>query len=209
MAKKNDPIEKKKPNSATKAKINVQRDKDRIYKKSAATKRVAQKAKPVEPSKPQARKEFEVNEKAETNQALQSANVEKIILKYTAFSVGAGTIPLPLFDALSVIAIQMKMVKELSAEHNIPYDENRAKSLILSVIGGVVSLEVSKGIIGLSSKVIPGAATLFGMSISTSVYGASTYAIGSVFAKHFQTGGTFLNYDLDKLKCSYKNIFNR
>jgi hypothetical protein len=39
--------------------------------------------------------------------------------------------------------------------------------------------------------------------------GASTYAIDEVFAKHFETGGTFLNFDPSRLKKIYDEKFEK
>ena len=39
--------------------------------------------------------------------------------------------------------------------------------------------------------------------------GASTYALGEVFKKHFETGGTFLDFDIDRLTKMYKEKFEK
>ena len=39
--------------------------------------------------------------------------------------------------------------------------------------------------------------------------GASTYALGEVFKKHFETGGTILDFDPDRLRKLYKEKFEK
>ena len=39
--------------------------------------------------------------------------------------------------------------------------------------------------------------------------GASTFALGEVFKKHFETGGTFLDFDVDRLKKFYNEKFEK
>jgi thiamine pyrophosphate-dependent acetolactate synthase large subunit-like protein len=39
--------------------------------------------------------------------------------------------------------------------------------------------------------------------------GASTYALGEVFKKHFETGGTFLDFDPSRLKKFYQEKFEK
>ena len=39
--------------------------------------------------------------------------------------------------------------------------------------------------------------------------GASTYAVGRVFIQHFESGGTFLTLDPDKVKAHYRAEFER
>ncbi len=39
--------------------------------------------------------------------------------------------------------------------------------------------------------------------------GASTYALGEVFKKHFETGGTFLDFDPERLRKYYNEKFEK
>jgi uncharacterized protein Yka (UPF0111/DUF47 family) len=39
--------------------------------------------------------------------------------------------------------------------------------------------------------------------------GASTFALGQAFKKHFETGGTFLDFDLSRLKKVYDEMFEK
>ena len=39
--------------------------------------------------------------------------------------------------------------------------------------------------------------------------GASTFALGEVFKKHFETGGTFLDFDPERLKKYYHEKFEK
>ena len=39
--------------------------------------------------------------------------------------------------------------------------------------------------------------------------GASTYALGEVFREHFETGGTFLDFDPGRLKKYYQEKFEK
>jgi len=39
--------------------------------------------------------------------------------------------------------------------------------------------------------------------------GASSYALGEVFKKHFETGGTFLDFDTERLTKMYREKFEK
>ena len=39
------------------------------------------------------------------------------------------------------------------------------------------------------------------------IAGASTYALGKVFKKHFEAGGTFLSFDSERMKKYYNEKF--
>ena len=58
-------------------------------------------------------------------------------------------------------------------------------------------------------KLIPGVGTVIG-GVTTSVFNAaSTYALGQVFRKHFENGGTFLDFDVERLKNIYREQFEK
>ena len=41
----------------------------------------------------------------------------------------------------------------------------------------------------------------------TILAGATTYAVGKVFIQHFESGGTFLNFNPDSVKEYYETMF--
>ena len=56
---------------------------------------------------------------------------------------------------------------------------------------------------------IPGLGSIIG-GITVSVFaGASTYALGEVFKKHFSSGGTILDFDPERLRKLYKEQFEK
>ena len=65
--------------------------------------------------------------------------------------------------------------------------------------------------IGASSvvKFIPGVGAIAGGVSMAAFSAASTYALGEVTKKHFETGGTFLDLDPEKLKDFYEEKFKQ
>jgi uncharacterized protein (DUF697 family) len=53
-------------------------------------------------------------------------------------------------------------------------------------------------------KSIPIIGTTTGAATVSIVGGASTYAIGKVFDRHFRKGGTLLNFDMQEAKAYFK-----
>ena len=41
------------------------------------------------------------------------------------------------------------------------------------------------------------------------IAGASTYAVGKVFYRHFASGGTFLTFDPEKARAYYEEMFQK
>jgi uncharacterized protein (DUF697 family) len=119
----------------------------------------------------------------------------QLVRKYMLWSAGAGLVPIPCFDMLAVVAVQLRMLKRLCALYGLNYSEQRAKSVVTSLIGGIHA-----GLIACSMiRIIPilGFASLAAIPAAS---GALTYAVGRVFIQHFECGGTLLDFDPAKVR---------
>ena len=96
-----------------------------------------------------------------------------------------------MLDMAAVAVLQSRMIRQLAALYEVPYQPGPAWSL--AAVTGVLSLP--GGLLSSMTKAIPGLGTWVGMTSMPIVTGAGTYAIGSVFVRHFQTGGTFITLD--------------
>lgn len=136
---------------------------------------------------------------AEVMAAERHAAAESLIKNYVITAAGLGVIPLPLVDLAGIMALQIKLVHGLTKHYGVPFKENIGKSLITSLISGAGSII---GVMGISSisKLIPGLGTLSGGASVAFTAGAVTYAVGQVFAKHFESGGTMLDFDPKKMR---------
>lgn len=136
-----------------------------------------------------------------------SSGAESIVKKYSAWSAGLGIIPVPVVDVAAVSIAQLKMLKELAKYYGVEYREHRAKSLIAALVGGVGANGLAYGSVGSMIKAIPGAGTLFGMVAMPACSAALAYAIGKIFTQHFASGGTFLDFDPDKVRSHFAEVY--
>lgn len=58
-------------------------------------------------------------------------------------------------------------------------------------------------------KFIPGVGSVAGALTASVLSGATTYALGHVFRKHFDTGGTILDFDPKRAKSQYDELFEK
>lgn len=130
--------------------------------------------------------------------------IDSIIREKMLLSLGAGIIPIPMVDILAVSAIQVAMVRQISRAFGIDYKESDGKALITALTGASVAR-----LGGSLVKSIPGIGTFIGGATTSVLSAASTYALGEVFKKHFETGGTFLDFDLASLKKYYDQKFEK
>ncbi len=134
----------------------------------------------------------------------KSEKSNRIIKNHMWLSMGAGAIPIPIVDFVAVSAIQMDMIRQLSNQYNIEFEENQGKAII-SALTGAGMARLGAGMI----KVIPVVGSVLGGITFAVISGASTYAVGEVFKKHFESGGDFLSFNVDSFRTYYKEKFEQ
>jgi uncharacterized protein (DUF697 family) len=132
----------------------------------------------------------------------QNNRADKVIKDSVVWSMGAGLIPVPLADMVAVTAVQIDMLKQIASLYQVDFAENRLKSWLAALSGSAIP-KLGAGLI----KFIPGLGSVVGGVSMAALSGASTYAIGQVFAQHFESGGTLLDFDVEKFKGFYQRQF--
>lgn len=135
------------------------------------------------------------------NKAKESAS---IIKNHIVWSMGGGAIPIPFIDMIAVTAIQLDMIKQLARVYGLDYKETEGKAIVTALTGSAMASLGKRAL-----KFIPGIGSVLGGITMAVMSGASTYALGEVFQKHFETGGTFLDFDPSRLKKYYDEKFEK
>lgn len=128
----------------------------------------------------------------------------EIVKRFSLMASAAGLIPFPVIDMVAVMAVQLKMLKDLSDHYGIRFSENRAKSILGSLIGSFGATPFLTPLVASGVKWIPGVGTLAALLALPGVAAASTYAVGRVFIQHFASGGTLLDFDPEKTRAFYE-----
>jgi len=130
---------------------------------------------------------------------------EEVIKRYAAYSAGAGLIPVPMLDMAAIGAVQLKMLKDLSAVYEVPFENDRVRPIVAAVIGGYASSKLGTGIGGSMLKSVPLFGQVLGV-LAVPAFGAGlTWAVGRIFMQHFASGGTFLDFDPEKVRAFFKS----
>lgn len=129
---------------------------------------------------------------------------DAMIKNHMVWSMGAGFIPVPVADILAVTAIQLDMVRNLATIYDVEFKESQGKALITTLTGSSVARISANAL-----KFIPGVGTVLGGVTMSALSGASTFAVGEVFKRHFKTGGTFLDFDPERLRKMYREKFEK
>jgi uncharacterized protein (DUF697 family) len=136
----------------------------------------------------------------------QEAAAMSIVFSYTGWTAGASLIPLPLIDLAGVTLVQLKMLHSLSELYGVPFSRSAAKATMGALIGsgGAFLLGPTAGSV---LKVIPGIGSIAGALAVPAAATAATYALGRVFIQHFESGGTFLDFNPEEVRQYFNEQF--
>jgi uncharacterized protein (DUF697 family) len=139
---------------------------------------------------------------------------EDIVKDYALWAGGFGLVPFPIIDIAAITATQVRMVSELNKHYRRCYPERydhkfsreRLRAIIASLIGGSVPVAAGASVSSML-KGIPLIGQVIGL-VTTPVFAwASTKAVGRVFIDHFDSGGTLLDFDPERMRHYYYRQF--
>ena len=117
--------------------------------------------------------------------ARRRAIAQKIVERHRNYAAIGGLLPLPVVNIAGITAINLRMVRQLSALYGVPFQRDRARSMIVGLIGGAVPTGFGAATASTLAFVVP-ASALVGLAVSAVTAGALTRGIGLVFIEHFE-----------------------
>ena len=149
-------------------------------------------------------------QKFEYKQMLEKA--DNVVLGFVAVAGATGAIPIPFADAPLLIAAQVTMMVSINAIFKFNVSKDALKSLVTAAIGVGGATVIGKTIVANVLKLIPGAGSIAGGTISAATAGLITLALGKAYidvCKTIRMGK--LNQDdltqkegIDALKAAFK-----
>jgi uncharacterized protein (DUF697 family) len=131
---------------------------------------------------------------AETTDAARDERASQLVDRLSLWSGAAGLIPVPLLDIAAVGGVQLYMLRRLSEIYEIPFSENRGKSILTSLAGAMAPASVATAT-GSFIKGLPGIGPVIGALTMPAASAGATWVIGKVFIQHFASGGTLLDFN--------------
>ncbi len=129
----------------------------------------------------------------------KQVQANKIVNDHVVWSLGAGLMPIPLFDIAAVTAVQMDMLKQLSDLFEVDYSKSNGKAFVSALTGSTFARLGASAI-----KLVPGVGTVVGGLSMSVLSGASTYAIGQVAINHFGSKTGLCGIDMEWAKQAYE-----
>lgn len=119
------------------------------------------------------------------------------VRQFMVWSAAGGLVPVPGLDVAALFAIQLKMLSEIGKIYDVPFKREQVTRVAGSLVGSFGSVATAQ-MTSVAIKHIPLIGTLASAFWQPAVASATTWALGKVFIRHFETGGTFLDFDPQK-----------
>jgi uncharacterized protein (DUF697 family) len=116
-----------------------------------------------------------------------------IVERHAAYSAVGGIIPLPIANIASVTAVIVRMVKVLSDLYGVPFERDRARAIVVGLMGGAMPTGLAAATASTLVYLIPGS-NLIGLAVSSVTAIACTRSIGLIFVEHFESGATLVDF---------------
>lgn len=141
---------------------------------------------------------------------------DRIVKNWSQWGMVAGFIPVPFLDLVTISGLQIKMVYDLCKVYDVPFKQRQVRAILSGLAGGGVTTVSSAALSGALVKHIPIVGSTLGAITQPALSYATTYAIGAVFVRHFESNGTLMTMSAEALKASYheqllkaKTMFNK
>ena len=116
-----------------------------------------------------------------------------IVSRHAAGSALGGIIPLPLVTFAGVTAVIVRMIKALSDHYGVPFERDRARAIVVGLVGGAMPAGVAAVTTSTLLYILPPAAAV-GLAASAITAVAFTRSVGRIFIEHFESGATLEDF---------------
>jgi len=127
--------------------------------------------------------------------------------RYMMQNAALGLLPIPVVDIVTIGGTQLAMLNAIAKIYGLDYSQHMVKPIIASLLGALGYDFVVRGVAGALVKTIPVFGLLVGVASMPVMGAASTYAVGKLFIQHFESGGTFINFDAEEAKKYFSQYY--
>ncbi len=132
----------------------------------------------------------------------------KLIASASRWSVGAAMVPVPYLDLALLASVQTKLIVNLASLYDQKLSKQTVTGVITLLIGTLAPSGAARVTTSVLSKFMPGFGSAIG-TVSLATFAASaTYAIGKVFVRHFENGGSFSAFSAKDVQDELKKEFD-
>jgi uncharacterized protein (DUF697 family) len=124
-----------------------------------------------------------------------------IVERHAAYAAVGGLIPVPLANVAGITGVIVRMVKRLSDLYGVPFERDRARAVVVGLMGGAMPTGLAAVTTSTLVYIVPGS-NLIGLAVSSLAGAACTRAIGRIFVEHFESGATLVDFPVEQINAS-------
>lgn len=134
-------------------------------------------------------------------------DASELIASASKWSAAAALVPVPYVDLIALAAVQTKLIIDLSALYGEKTNKQAVNGVVSVLLGTLLPVGASQATVSVLSKFMPGYGSLVGAASMVAFGSTATYAIGRVFVRHFENGGTISTFSVENVKSELKKEF--
>jgi uncharacterized protein (DUF697 family) len=133
---------------------------------------------------------------------------DQTVQNWSQWATVAGFIPVPLLDVVTISGVQIKMIYDLCGVYDIPFEKRKVRAILSGLSGGGVTTVASAPLSASLIKNVPVVGTALAAVTQPAMAYATTYAIGTLFVRHFESNGTLAAMSVESLRAAYQEQVN-
>lgn len=143
----------------------------------------------------------------QVNQNNLTAQANKIVRNHSIVGGAIGIVPVPPIGVALIIANGLTMLKNLSSIYDVKFRKDLGKAAISSFLAACGTYSISGRLVWGLGTALPAAVPVIGVVTRPLFAAAVLYVMGKIFIQHFESGGTFLTFDPEKVRGHYAELF--
>ncbi len=126
------------------------------------------------------------------------------VKSWSTWAAAAGLIPVPALDLAAIGSLQVKMIYELCKVYGIPYKKETVQSLLAGLAGSTLTVLASGYLSTSVFRYVPYAGPVLSFVVQPGLAFASTYALGQIFIRQFESGQSLVGLTAEVVSSSYE-----
>jgi uncharacterized protein (DUF697 family) len=144
-------------------------------------------------------------EQAKLNDRTAQAN--QVVRNHSIVGGAIGVVPIPPLGVALIIANGLKMLHKLSTIYEIEFKKDVGKAAVSSFLAACGTYSISGRLVWGLGTVLPAAVPVIAVVTRPALAAALMYVMGKIFIQHFESGGTILTFDPEKVREHYAELF--
>ena len=133
--------------------------------------------------------------------------VNRSINRHALWAAGASMIPIPMIEVVTNTTMQIHMIAQLCDHYGVKFSDQAVKAAIGTFVGVVVPVGGIGTSAYLATRSVPVLGPVLGFTTAPLLAGGMTWAIGRVFAWHFDRGGTMTDFNAESATARFRREF--